>query len=391
MNGVDRRSFLKTSALGAAGALLTGSIAAQEQGTDTKKKAVLRRTLGKTGLQLPVVSMGVMRSDNPGLVRAALAAGLVHLDTAHGYQEGKNEEMLGKVLNEYPRESFVIASKVQSEGGDDDAAVRGWLAKVDMSLRRLQMDHVDILYLHSIKSRADALAPAMLEALQLARKSGRARFVGLSTHKNEPEVIDAAIESGMYDVVLTSVNFKQDHYPEVRKAIERAVKAGIGIVGMKTMAGGFLDKAKKQPVNCKAALKFVLQDENVCTTIPGMTTFEQLAENASVNEDLSMSDEEKASLVSGRLEGGLYCQGCEHCVPGCPKGLPIPDLMRAYMYTYGYRDLALAQNVFRTLGIRGNPCDGCSSCGAECAKGFDVAERIADVSRVSTIPAEFLS
>jgi predicted aldo/keto reductase-like oxidoreductase len=253
------------------------------------------------------------------------------------------------------------------------------------------MDHVDILYLHAIKTRADALAPSMLEALQLARESGRARFVGVSTHKNEPEVIDAAIESGVYDVVLTSVNFKQDHYLEVKKAIERAARAGMGIVGMKTMAGGFLDKAKKQPLNCKAALKFVLQDENVCTTIPGITSFEQLAENASVNEDLTMSDEEKAGLVSGRLEGGLYCQGCEHCVAGCPKQLPIPDMMRAYMYTYGYRDLALAQNVFRTLGISGNPCDGCSSCGAQCVKGFNVAERIADVSRVSSIPAEFLS
>ena len=390
MNFVDRRSFLRTSALGAAGALLTVSVSAQER-EKTTKKAVLRRTLGKTGLQLPVVSMGVMRADNPGLVRAALAAGMVHLDTAHGYQEGKNEEMLGQVLKEYPRESFVIASKVQPESGDGKDAVQGWLAKVDMSLRRLQMDRVDILYLHAIKTRADALAPSMLEALQLARESGRARFVGVSTHKNEPEVIDAAIESGVYDVVLTSVNFKQDHYLEVKKAIERAARAGIGIVGMKTMAGGFLDKAKKQPLNCKAALKFVLQDENVCTTIPGITSFEQLAENASVNEDLTMSDEEKAGLVSGRLEGGLYCQGCEHCVAGCPKQLPIPDMMRAYMYTYGYHDLALAQNVFRTLGIAGNPCDGCSSCGAQCVKGFDVAERIADVSRVSSIPTEFLS
>jgi predicted aldo/keto reductase-like oxidoreductase len=391
MNTVDRRNFLKTSALGAAGALFTVSVSAAQEEGKTTKKTVLRRTLGKTGLKLPIVSMGVMNSRNAGLVQAALAAGIIHFDTAHGYQEGKNEEMLGEVLKEYPRESFVIASKVQAEGGEGKAAVQRWLAKVDMSLRRLRMEQVDILYLHAIKTRADTLAPAMLEALQLARESGRARFVGVSTHKNEPEVIDAAIESGVYDVVLTSVNFKQDHYAEVKKAIARAAKAGIGIVGMKTMAGGYLDKAKKQPLNCKAALKFVLQDENVCTTIPGITSFEQLAENASVNEDITLSDEEKAGLVSGRLEGGLYCQGCEHCVPGCPRGLPIPDMMRAYMYTYGYRDLALAQSVFHTLEISGNPCDGCGSCTVRCAKGFNVAGRIADVSRVSSIPAEFLS
>ena len=120
------------------------------------------------------------------------------------------------------------------------------------------------------------------------RRKGYTRFLGVSTHKNEPDVIDAAVDCGVYDVVLTAVNFKQDHYPSVKAAIARAAKAGVGIVGMKTMAGGFLDKEKTKPINCKAALKFVLQDPNVTTTIPGITSFDQLDENASVNQDLAI-------------------------------------------------------------------------------------------------------
>ncbi len=176
MTSVDRRSFLKTSALGAAGALLTAFCFLSGTGQNREAEAGRAAHSGKDRPELPVVSMGVMRADNPGLVRAALAAGMVHLDTAHGYQEGKNEEMLGEVLKEYPRESFVIASKVQPEGGEGKTAVQGWLAKVDMSLRRLQMDHVDILYLHAIKNREDALAPAMLEALQAGQGVGPRPF-----------------------------------------------------------------------------------------------------------------------------------------------------------------------------------------------------------------------
>ena len=349
------------------------------------------RKLGRTGLVLPVVSMGVMRSDNPGLVRSALEMGFLHLDTAHGYAKGRNEEMLGKLLADYPRDSFIISTKVPTESGDSAAAVRAWLGRVEISLQRLKMEYVDILYLHAVSSKSEVLAPPMLDAIQQAKERGLARFIGVSTHKNEPDVLDAATDSGVYDVVLTSVNFKQDHYPSVKAAIARAAKAGVGIVGMKTMAGGFLDREKTKPVNCKAALKFVLQDPNVSTTIPGITSFEQLEENSSVNRDLVLTEEEQDALAAGRLEGGLYCQGCEHCVTGCHRGLAIPDYMRAFMYAYGYRDLGMARNVVTQLDADGDPCGDCSACSAECVKGFPVRERIADVRRVGMIPEEFLS
>ena len=402
MNGYDRRHFLKSSLLGTSGALLATSAFGQTPTPGTQnpvsQKKFITRKLGKTGIELPIVGFGVMRADNPALVKAALEAGIVLFDTAHGYQRGHNEEMIGEVLKDHQRDSFVLATKVQPEDRDDKAGtlksgstVKAFLDRFDTSLKRLKLDYVDILYVHGISTREAALFPAMLEAVQEAKKSGKAKHVGMSTHMNEPEVIQAAIDSGIYEVVLASVNFKQDHYVRVKEAIAKAAKAGIGIVAMKTMAGGFYDKERTKPINCKAALKFVLQDENVTTAIPGNTNFDHLALNVSVNTDLTMTDDEKASLALGKSESGLYCQGCEHCVPNCPRGLPIPDIMRAYMYTYGYKQPEMAQSLLRSLEVQENPCSDCGHCTAVCTKGFNVAEKIADVSRLVNIPAEFLS
>lgn len=386
MHTVNRRDFLKHSIV-ATGALATAPMLIRIPPSPLEQPATrITRTLGRTGMKIPIVSMGVMRADNPALVRAALKSGIVYLDTAHGYQTGRNEEMLGKLLKEYPRDSFIISTKVPLEGSRE-----AFLEKLDISLKRLQMDHVDILYLHSASSREAALDPVMLGALQEAKKSGKARYVGVSTHKNEPEVILAAVESKVHDVVLASINFMQDHADQMKDAVAKAAEAGIGIVAMKTMAGGFFDRDKTKPVNCRAALKWVLQNPNVTTAIPGMTTFDQLAENAAVNQDLVFTEEERKALVQGEAQGGLYCNGCERCVAGCPKHLPIPELMRAYMYAYGYGSPALGRELVAINGVQPNPCADCRTCTASCIKGFNLREKIADVSRLAAVPEEFLS
>lgn len=395
---MSRRLFIRSTVAGASGmAVGIPAFGKPTQGGAGDRRKITR-TLGRTGLQLPVVSMGVMRSDSPALVRAALQKGMIHFDTAHGYQQGKNEEMLGEVFQKVKRETIIIATKVAPEDRDRltgtlgvNSTSKAFLSRLDTSLQRLKTDYVDILYVHGLGARSAVLHPEMLDAVTAARQSGKARFVGVSTHKNEPEVIRACAESGVYDVVLTAVNFKQDHYAEVKAAMAEATSAGVGIVGMKTMAGGFLDKEKTRPINCRAALKFVLQDPHLCTTIPGITTFDQLEDNDAVNEDIALTEQEKADLEQASLQGGLYCQGCEHCRSGCHRGLPIPDLMRAYMYAYGYGSAREARMVLEDHGIQGSPCRDCGECGAECVKGFAVRSRIADVVRVSDMPAEFLT
>jgi uncharacterized protein len=393
---LNRRDFLKMGMSGSAGLVLIDSVRAQQVRKEeiaTNQKLVYR-TLGKTGLRLPVVSMGVMNADNPALVEAALKAGIVHLDTAHGYQRGRNEEMLGNLLKNYSRESFVLATKIkpdQTDPGKEQEIIQEITTKLETSLRRLQLDHVDILYLHSVKSRADVLFEPFIRAMEKAKQEGKARWVGVSTHSNEPEVLDAVVEGKFYEVVLTAYNFKQDHQQQVQQAIARAAAAGIGIIGMKTMAGGYMDKFRLKPVNTRAALKWVLQDENVHTTIPGMTSFDQLESNLAIMADLNLNETEKKDLELGRLMNGLYCQGCRTCIPQCPGRLPIPELMRAYMYAYGYKNYTLAHELIASLNIGPKVCNECQSCVVHCVKGFSVDAKIQDIIRMQSVPVEFLS
>jgi predicted aldo/keto reductase-like oxidoreductase len=394
---LNRRNFLKLSATGTAGAFLAVPVWKDKAFAGRKESAVIKRKLGKTGLELPVVSMGTMRSDMPSLVKAAMDMGVRHFDTAHGYQGGKNEIMLGEVLKDYPRDSFAVATKVPPDDVDWETGVIGpgatkeaFMSKLDVSLQRLKMDYVDILYIHGVSHRGVALHPEFLEALRTLKQQGKIRFAGVSTHRNEPEVIEAITENDVYDVVLTSINFTQGHRDQVKEKIALAAGKGIGIIAMKTMAGGFLDKERTRPVNCKAALKWVLQDPNVHTTIPGIVTYDQLIENFSVMENLEMTEEEKAHIEEGRLLSGLYCDQCGQCVTACRQHLPVNEIMRAYMYAYGYRHYEEASEILAEHGIHTNVCQGCDHCSVTCHRGFNISERIADISRISVVPKDFL-
>ncbi len=386
-NGFNRRIFLKTSVLGATGALIANQAVGHESANyisqaDNKKKFVTRK-LGKTGLELPVISFGVMRADNPNLIKAAMSAGIKHFDTAHGYQNGNNEKMLGEILQNYPRNSFTIATKVKP------AEKEKFLADLDISLERLKMDYVEILYIHALSSRDQVLNESYIDALQTAKKLGKTKFIGLSTHSNEPEVIEAAIESKAYDVILTAYNFKQDHKDLLTKRIKEASKAGIGIVGMKSMAGGKLGKDSEK-MHFQAALKWALKNPHVHTLIPGITNFNELDENMAIMNDLSLTKEENEFLSYASNMQGIYCNGCQECTRACKKGLPIPDMMRAYMYAYGYGETIKAKQELVSLGINNNPCTDCDECTVKCIKGFNVPEKLADITRINQVPDEFL-
>ncbi len=396
---LGRRDFLKKGLAGLAvvsAPPILKAADARPAGGDKVKPVV--RTLGRTGLKVPVVSMGVMNADNPNLVQAALDEGIILLDTAHVYQRGKNEEMIGKVLKGRPRDSFLVATKVV--GPDKDRSMQGlgpqevkaaFLKKFDLSLERLGLGYVDILYRHNTEKREHIVDSVIIDALQMAKKSGKARFIGVTTHVNEPEVLRAAVEAGAYDVVLTAYNFRQDYREDMNKALSEAVKSGLGIIAMKTQAGAFWDKERTQPINMKAALKWALSNPDITTAIPGFTTYDQIRDDISVMADLRLSEDEVRDLRLDQRAGGLYCQQCQSCVPGCPQALPIPSLMRGYMYAYGYRNPGLAQELVSSLDLPESPCSKCPTCTAKCVKGFDVSGRIKDILRLRTVPGDFFA
>ena len=132
------------------------------------------------------------------ILAAALDAGVNLIDTADIYQSGRSETNIGEALKGR-RERALIATKVFFKVGDgpnDQGASRQHIVDgIEASLRRLQTDHVDLLLLHILDKREDVLREDYMKIFDAAKKKGKTRYVGISTHANQGEVLDAAVES----------------------------------------------------------------------------------------------------------------------------------------------------------------------------------------------------
>jgi predicted aldo/keto reductase-like oxidoreductase len=391
---INRRHFMKSSVSGMAG-FYSLPFAVKRQDKKSQDIKLIYRTLVKTGIRVPVIGMGILSSSSPALMRAALDAGISHFDTTAGQpHQIRNEEMIGEVLKGVPRESVVFGTKVHlrqdyktglyTEGATEDE----FLKQLDMALKRLKMDYVDIIYHHMVSRKESAFHEPVMKAMEKVKKSGKARFLGITTHSNVPEVVHAAADSGFYEVVMAAYNYRQKDHKLVKEAIARAADKGLGVVAIKVIRGDL--KKDEKNIYPSASLKWVLQDSHVHATVPAFSNFEEMSMDLSVMEDLKMTDVEQNHLKRVTSVPGLYCQGCGKCLQQCSEELPIPDLMRAYMYAYGYQQPVLAQNLMASLDIPGNLCEGCSSCPVVCLNGWNVAEKIRDIIRLRDLPSGLL-
>ncbi len=345
------------------------------------ERKFIYRTLGKTGIRVPVIGMGMLLTGNPALMQAALDAGIMHFDTTAGHpQQERNEAMIGQVLKGRPRGSFVFGPKIhlprnQTTGLYDKGATEQEFIKIlDASLKRLNLDYVDILYHHDVRRKESAVHEPVMNAMDKAKRAGKTRFLGLTTHMNVAEAVQAAADSNFYEVVMAAYNFRQKDQLQIREAIAKAAQAGMGVVAIKVIRGE-LEEGEK-PTNPKASLKWVLQDLNVHATVPGFSTFEEMNADLSVMEDLTLTDAEREDLKKATSVSGLYCQACGQCLKQCSAQLPVPDLMRACMYAYGYRQPALAKSLLASLALPPRVCEDCPSCSVRCLNGWNVGEKI---------------
>jgi uncharacterized protein len=387
----NRRDFLVKPMLwaGTASVLARTDFLLASPRPGTPAPAALQRTLGNTGLSLPVVSMGVMNADVPGLLRRAYELGIRHFDTAAGYQNGRNEEMVGQVIKEMGvREKVVISTKQPSRNLSQNAAEARmrFVEGVEGSLKRLQMDYVDILYHHSVDSVEDAQAEGPLAALQGLKKAGKTRFIGLSTHTTV-DVLSEAMRLNLFDVGLVMLNYTMAHDAGILSTIEKAAKSGMGIVAMKTQAGGTVKPDAKLPKELPAAsqtalLKWVLNHEFVTTAIPGFSTYEHLEQDFSVAHNLAYTLEEERFLADKTFAAKAeFCRQCGECREDCPKGVDIPVLMRSHMYAVQYRNVGMAREMLAsTAPGRGlEACAACESCRVTCRNSVQIGRKIAQL------------
>jgi predicted aldo/keto reductase-like oxidoreductase len=358
------------------------------------------RTLGKTGLEVTTVGFGCMTTSDATVIERAADLGINYFDTARVYQQGNNERMVGAALKR-KRKDIVLSTKTITRDK------QGALADLETSLRELGTDYVDIWYLHLKNTPAD-VTDDLLDAQRIAKQQGKIRFSGVSTHEGYQELIPLVAKEGTVDVVLTMYNFSMEK--AVGEAIAEASEAGIGIVGMKTMAGGFRRRPAGPPPSrpggpppggpppggrpprrrpeppaqlnqqgaMLAALKWVIRDPNVHTTIPGMQDMEQLDENLRAMAEPYGPAEEKLLARQLELITPLYCRTCGKCRATCAKGLPVADILRYLSYADGYGQFALAREQYATLPreLADVRCRDCERCTVDCPYGVQVAARL---------------
>jgi predicted aldo/keto reductase-like oxidoreductase len=395
-NHSSRRNFLKNGIMGIAGAAFLPRFTNKNLnfGNNLKKNKIIYRKLGATGLELSIVGLG--GPEHPALITNAFEKGINHINTSPEYGRGNQETMIGKTLLGIPRDSYIIGTGF-SMWRKPQNQIKHYTKEMiinsfEASLKRLNLDYVDIYYLMGVSEQEAVLHAPFLEAMESLKKSGKARFIGLTVHQNEVEVLNASVQSKFYDVVLTSYNFRKIYRDEIKKEISAAAKAGIGIIAMKTQAGVYWDQKTKDMINMKAALKWVLQNENVHAAVPEFGSLDEMKEGLSVMEDLTLTPKEKQDLRLDKSTSpdGLFCQHCGKCLPQCKGDFDIPTMMRSYMYAYGYNKPAKAKEALEHLDISQILCSDCSQCPVQCTMGFDIREKVLDIIRIKSVPYEFL-
>ena len=112
------------------------------------------------------------------------------------------------------------------------------LKALDGSLKRLNTDYIDILHIHSVSDAQEIGNPGFVEAMSLLKEQKKVRASGISTHSGMAGILNEVANTGSYDVVLASINVTMADDADMLNAIKNAAEKGVGIIAMKTQAGG---------------------------------------------------------------------------------------------------------------------------------------------------------
>lgn len=330
------------------------------------------RVLGKTGLKVSGVGSGVGIEPSPLVISRAIELGVNYFDTARGYGNGKSEQITGEALKG-KRNKVVLATKT-------DGRTRADILKdVDESLKALKTDYVDIYHLHS-RDTPDTITDEAVEACEAIKKQGKARFIGVSTH-DVNAVADRILKIGKFDVVQTTYSYAIGGATLRQKAIAKLYAAGLGVVAMKVViaVAGFVPREVKLPEEGPlAAIKWVLLNPAISTTVPYVKSVEELEMNVRAMKEPYTPRDEKMLYTRNEDIRPFYCRMCYECKGSCPNGLPVTDMLRYLAYNDFGNNYKQARDNFRGLPdkVRSVRCSDCSTCAVQCPNGVDVRNRL---------------
>ena len=346
--------------------------------------------LGLGAMRLPLLSDGSGRVDEAEtrkMVAYAMQNGLNYFDTAYPYHGGESERIMGRILADYPRESYLLATKFPSHVA---AAGRSPASIFEEQLEKCGVSYFDFYLLHNV---CEATTPTFLDPelgivdyLLKQRRLGRIRHLGFSSHgkmDNLREFLDRC--GGEMAFCQIQLNYLDWTFQNAREKYELLTSRGIPVWVMEPVRGGRLarleaaEAAALRALNPEIspaawALRFVKDLPNVRMVLSGMSDMAQLRENIetfSRPDPLTSAEREALLALAERMKNAVPCTACRYCVDGCPADLDIPMLLSAYN---AFRLSASEAERVEALPAEKRPsaCVACGQCVRACPQGIDV-------------------
>lgn len=326
------------------------------------------RNFGKTDMKIKRVGFGgipiqrITQEDTNKVIDELVNQGVNFIDTARGYTV--SEEYIGSAI-EGRRDKFYIATKSMSRNYED------MKKDIEISLKNLKTDYIDLYQIHNLKEDEynsifddNKAYRALLEA----QKEGKIKYIGITSHSLE--TIKRAVEDERFAIIQFPYNIVEDQADEVFKM---AHEKGIGTITMKPLAGGAIDDGA-------LAIKYILSKDYIDVAIPGMNTVEQVIENVSVVNDVSLNEDDNKKIEKIRQElSGNFCRRCEYCMP-CPNNVNIPQnfLLEGYYTRYNLKEWALER--YEGLGnAKASECIECGTCESKCPYNLPIINMLKNV------------
>jgi predicted aldo/keto reductase-like oxidoreductase len=341
--------------------------------------------LGRTEWKVSdtVLGAGRLRGDDAWkIVKTAFERGVNYVDTAPDYSTAGSELAVGRALREIPRDQIFLATKFCTPIGHlpEGTSVARYQEVVNESLARLGTDYVDLVHVHSCDEVGRLMDPNVHEAFDRLKEAGKVRFLGVSTHT--PRLVDVAtraIDSGRFDVMMLA--YHHGIWPSLPAIIDRAHdEQDMGIVAMKTLKGAKhrnLDGFHDAHSYAQAALRWVHENPKVSCAVISFFEMQHVDEYlAASGGRLARADRDVLRRYDQAIVGAYCAPHCGACLPACPEGVPIHDVLRHRMYFEDYRAERDAIERYARLEVDASACIGCSApCLGSCPLGIAIPER----------------
>lgn len=356
--------------------------------------------LGFGTMRLPVKEDGSIDEDKTReMVDYAIKNGVNYFDTAYPYHDGFSEVVIGKILSQYPRDSFYLATKYpghQISSHYDPKEV------FEHQLKKCNVDYFDFYLLHNVNEGSISVYKdqniGIIDYFVKQKELGKIKHLGFSTHADLPCL------KKFLDLYADKMEFCQIQFNYIDQYLQHALEKyhlltsyNIPVWIMEPVRGGKLAKLdSKYEEQLKLyrpnasiaswAFNYLLQFDNVKMILSGMSTFEQVKDNVNTfNRYQPLNTEEKAYVneLGKQLINGIPCTGCGYCLKECTKKLNIPKLLSTYndiAYTKSFTPIMFLENLDE-VELPSN-CINCKKCTKMCPQSINIPEHLQKLSDI---------